>query len=587
MRDVLGVVGEIERGRTSAHASEHDGLDFKTDKPTPRESYADLSDAAVCFANSSGGTIVLGVADRGTGPGAVVGTHLEANEVRSRIYALTNPHLLVNVEPVERSGQTLLLIEVPEGLEVYSTSKGIHYRRINDQCLPMRPAEVARLAEERAGRDWSSGSSGRSLAEIDRGAEAALYSLLRSSGRTTQERLARLNLDALLIELSLLHDDGSLTRAAELLLCAPTDGSREALVYQHRKTRSGEADLVRRWKPPLLPAFLEAMETVAARISAVPSTTAQGQQLLIEDFPVVAVREALVNGLIHGDLRDGSPVQVEHSPERLIITSPGPLVTGITPANILTHGSRPRFPRLAKTMTTLGLAEELGQGVDRMYREMIRSGRSTPLLSVRGDALPVTVVEFEGGPANLRLAKFISDLPEAERSDTDTLLITLALCSKRTLNARVVAELIQRDAVQAQEVLQRLAHGEAELLEVTPGTATRAYPNYRLRSSAMAALGHAVAYSRRSVAETDRKIIEHVREYDTVNNSTVQRLFDVDVYQARDMLRDLVGREVLTRVSKQSRGTAVKYGPGPRFTASRRPNRRAKSTSTEQGELPL
>jgi O-succinylbenzoate synthase len=37
----------------------------------------------------------------------------------------------------------------------------------------------------------------------------------------------------------------------------------------------------------------------------------------------------------------------------------------------------------------------------------------------------------------------------------------------------------------------------------------------------------------------------------------------------RDTARDLVGREILTRTSTQRRGTAVQYGPGPRFPERR------------------
>ena len=64
-----------------------------------------------------------------------------------------------------------------------------------------------------------------------------------------------------------------------------------------------------------------------------------------------------------------------------------------------------------------------------------------------------------------------------------------------------------------------------------------------------------------------------MREYDTINSATVQRIFDVDVYQARDILRDFVGREILVRISEQSRGPKVKYGPGPQFP-ERRPAER-------------
>ena len=216
-------------------------------------------------------------------------------------------------------------------------------------------------------------------------------------------------------------------------------------------------------------------------------------------------------------------------------------------------------------MRILGLAEELGQGVDRMFREMVRSGRMIPDVQVLEGEHIETGVGFQGGPANIRLAKFVTELPEAERSDTDALLIAYLLCQKRSATAREVASAIQRSSAEAETILRRLAHGEASLIEPTAGTASRRHPNYRFTSASLSALGPAVAYNRRAASETDRKVIGHIREYQTVNNATLQRLFDVDVYQARDLLRDLVGREILVRVSEQTRGFAVKYGPGPKF----------------------
>ncbi|WP_201761811.1 MULTISPECIES: hypothetical protein [unclassified Nonomuraea] len=59
--------------------------------------------------------------------------------------------------------------------------------------------------------------------------------------------------------------------------------------------------------------------------------------------------------------------------------------------------------------------------------------------------------------------------------------------------------------------------------EPTRATMQRHYPAYRLRASVVASLGNALAYGE-------------------VNNRTIQRLFDVDVYQARDIIRDLVVR---------------------------------------------
>jgi ATP-dependent DNA helicase RecG len=314
-------------------------------------------------------------------------------------------------------------------------------------------------------------------------------------------------------------------------------------------------------------AFDEAMEIAQARIGTTPINTSGGQQIQVEDYPLAAVREAMANALLHGDYRERRPVQIEHSPDALIVRSPGPLVAGITPANILTAGSRARFPLLAHASRQLGLAEELGQGVDRMFREMVRTGRSVPNVAVETGAHPATVVSFAGGPPNVRITRFLAELPAAERDDTDTLLIVMLLCQKKSITARDAAPVVQRDVPATEAVLRRLSSGDAQLLEPTPGTTARTYPNYRLRGFALAALGPAVTYHRRSTSEVDRKVIDHIHEYGTINSATIQRLFDIDVYQARDMLRDLVGRELLVRVSEQRRGPMVKYGRGPQFPA--------------------
>jgi ATP-dependent DNA helicase RecG len=149
------------------------------------------------------------------------------------------------------------------------------------------------------------------------------------------------------------------------------------------------------------------------------------------------------------------------------------------------------------------------------------------------------------------------------------------LCSKKSLTAQQIAPIIQRSLVDAEAALRQACQQGAELIEPTPGTRTRRHPNYRFRGEVLARLGPAVTYHSRNSSERDNKIIEHLREYQSINNGTIQRLFDIDVYGARDILADLVGREIVTRVSAQKRGKAVKYGPGPKFPA--KPRRRVAS----------
>ena len=99
----------------------------------------------------------------------------------------------------------------------------------------------------------------------------------------------------------------------------------------------------------------------------------------------------------------------------------------------------------------------------------------------------------------------------------------------------------------------------------------------------MAALGPALAYQSRPQADIDRKVRDHVREYGTINSAAVQRMLDVDVYAARDVLRKLVNRKILVRTSEQRRGIAVKYGPGARFPST--PRKSALATTSAVAPL--
>ncbi|GII77722.1 hypothetical protein Sru01_27040 [Sphaerisporangium rufum] len=553
---------------TTAAKCESETLDFKQQKSNPKEAFQDLAEACVCFANASGGVIVVGVVDNLPGEEAFVGCSLDTLTLRAKINQLTTPSLLVEIKEVEFFGKRLLEILVPEGLEVYSTVKGYTYQRIGSDCMPMRPLDVTRLAEERRGFDWSATTSGRSPDEVDPLALRYCRRLLAGSADPSRQRYAQFNDIDLLRALHAIANDGRLSRAGELMLCQSV---LNAVVYQHKRTQSGEADAILRLGSPLVLAFEDVFQAIRARQGITPVTLADGRQLQIEDYPSAAIREALVNAFIHGDWRLKAPVQVEHSPQYLRIDSPGPLVSGVTTSNILTRGSRARYPALAAGFRLLGLAEEVGQGVDRMFREMIKSGRDVPLIGEDADRVSVL---FRGEPPNTRIAKFVASLPAEEQDDTDAMLIIRMLCTKRTVRASEVAPVIQRSPDEAQAALRRLAAESASVLEPTRATMQHHYPLYRLRAEAVTRLGSAVAYHSRAVDDIDKKIIEHVQDYGEVNNRTIKRLFDVDVYQARDILRDLVGRELLTRTSEQKRGTAVRYGPGPKFPVKNNPSKR-------------
>jgi len=114
------------------------------------------------------------------------------------------------------------------------------------------------------------------------------------------------------------------------------------------------------------------------------------------EFPLVAVREALANALIHRDLKAPGHIQLRIFPERLEIWSPGapvaPPEAGV---------SLPRNPVVAGIARQMGMVEQLGRGLMLMRRVagagdglIVRSGRDGVLVvikSVLAQAQPLPV----------------------------------------------------------------------------------------------------------------------------------------------------------------------------------------------------
>jgi ATP-dependent DNA helicase RecG len=567
-KEVLSAFNAIRAG-TAARALESQTLDFKEQGRSVDDTIKELVEASLCFANASGGVIAVGVSDKVAGEAAFIGTSIAADYLKRRIYDLTQPHLTVDVQSTSVFNKPILLIYVPQSPEIHSDTKGRAPHRVGTDCLPLTPSEMIRLREERLGIDWSAQVSDRPLADLSD--EALAYARSRLSAFTDgRHALSRGSVEDLLRGLGVLSPHGQLLKAGELLFCEPRANIRSPIVYQYRLTPGGEPRAVERIEEPLVLGFRRALDLIAARQDVTLLNLPNGQQLPISDFPELAVREAVANALIHRDYHVSGPVTIEHAPSAFVVTSPGPLVTGVTPENILTHPSKPRNHALAAAFRTLGLAEELGRGVDRMFREMIRSGRSTPRIENAFDLVRLTLV---GGAPNTAIARFVAQLPEEEREDTDTMLILLRMCSTKTLTAKQAAPILQKTIDEAEAALRRLSSNSVAILEPTRQSLRSAYPTYRLRADALKALGPAVGYQRRTLDDIDRKAIAHVAEYGKITNRTIQNLFDIDVHRAKAVLADLVDRGILIRTSKQSRGPGVEYGPGPEFPATGRPRK--------------
>lgn len=515
----------------------------------------------MCFANAAGGTIVVGVDDDVPGPPALVGTELEASEVRARIWAFTDPHLTILCEELERDGRRLLLVHVPEGPDVFADTQGRVTQRVEADCVPLGSADIERLRHERRGYDPLVQPSARSRDDVDADALQTARDLVARLGDLRSE-MAQRGDDDLLRDLRLVDGRGRLTVAGEVLLCRP---ERPWAVYVYRPTPGGEVVAEHRELLPGLLAFTTVMALVRAREAFEPLVLPEGTQLELRAFPDLAVREALVNALVHRDLRAPEPVLLEHSPSVLTVTSPGPLVTGVTVENLLTHPSKPRNALLTGAMRALGLAEERGRGIDRMYRELLRLGKEPSDFTVGPESVRVALV---GGAPDRRVARFVASLPEVEQDDVDAMLVIFALLGVPRVSAPQLAPAMHRSDLEAEAILRRLADDAIGLVAPTRRTARSEHPNYELRAEALRALGSAVRYHRTSGDEVEGKIVDLLRSEGTVSNRMLQIALDLDVGLVAARLRELVDRGVLVKRGTQKRGPGIRPGAGEAFPSS-------------------
>ena len=475
---------------------------------------------------------------------------------------------MVDVEERRIAEARVLLLAVESGFDLVRV-KGRLRERVGTGCVSMTPEREARVREERRNYDWSSEQSELGLNAVS---ELAVEEARRQISRAADAesiRRASLSQEDLLREMGLVHEGGNLTRAGAVLLCRTPDMPSLSIDYLRKRTPAGELSRPPTvLRAPLLVALAELLDAIDAINETTPVTLRSGVQQHLETIPAAAVREAVVNAIAHRDYRLPDPIVVEHSPATLAVVSPGGFVFGVSEHNILTHVSKPRNRALAEALRVLRLAEKAGTGVDLMVRAMIGAGHMPP--EIRGHDGSVRVV-LNGGAPVARIASVIAELPADVREDTDVALVIHYLRTHATVDAPIIAPVIQKTELEAQEVLRRLSDDRLDLIEPTREKRRSRMPEYRFRERVRAELGTLLGYHRHAQDEIDRRIIEHLREYGSVSNQTVQNLFQVGVYRASAILRDLADREVIKKTEDSpARGPTVRWEPGAKFPAKRK-----------------
>ena len=135
------------------------------------------------------------------------------------------------------------------------------------------------------------------------------------------------------------------------------------------------------------------------------------QRTEIWDYPIKALREAVINALIPRDyFQTGAEIQIRVYDDRVVITNPGSLPEGMTVDELRQEGHRslPRNTLLAQVFYYGELLEKWGTGTSRMITLCRNHGIPEPEFSAHPDWFSVTFAKDFYTDENL-LALGLSD----------------------------------------------------------------------------------------------------------------------------------------------------------------------------------
>ena len=108
-------------------------------------------------------------------------------------------------------------------------------------------------------------------------------------------------------------------------------------------------------------------------------------------YPEKALREALLNAIIHKDYSTGVPIQIKVFANKLTIFNMGKLPIELTPEKFLgVHPSIPANPDIANTFYRAGFIESWGRGVQIILSESEKSGLPKPDFNFDFEGLQIT-----------------------------------------------------------------------------------------------------------------------------------------------------------------------------------------------------
>ena len=339
-------------------AGESETLEFKSS--FDREAIETL----VAFANTHGGTVLVGAADDSKVRGVTIGKET-LNDWLGQIKSSTSPSIIPDIEALEINGKSVVMLSVGEYPVKPVNIKGKYFKRRASSNHQLTLSEITDLYMQSLQLSWDAYQAPQtsldalSLDKIERFIEE-----VNRSGRFTLDSSPLLALE----KLKFISNGGPTW--SSLLLFA-TEPLRHHIHIGRFKTPEMIID-DRQITDTLFEAVEQAMKFIISHISVAFEFDGSLKRKERFAYPLPAVREALINAVVHRDYTNHSDIQIKIFDNQITIFSPGKLYGGLTVAdlNTDTYQSRTRNKLIAEAFYLTNNIEKYGSGFIRIRKEL-------------------------------------------------------------------------------------------------------------------------------------------------------------------------------------------------------------------------
>ncbi len=317
----------------------------------------DIKKTIIAFANTDGGEIKIGIADDGTITG-VSDPDETILRVQNAIRDNIEPDVTQFTECCAETtdNKTIVVVRVERGTDrpYYLSSKGLRpegvFVRQGPSTVPASKSAIREMIKISSGYSFEESRSLNQSLTFESTAQAFKEKGL-DFGSAQQRTLGLISADGTYTNSALLLSD----QCPHSIKAAYFQGT-DKMIFRDRREFSGS--LLKQ-----LEESLRYLDLFNKTRSTFPGIYRVDQR----DYHPLILREAVLNALIHRDYSRFSSTLISIFDDRMEIVNYGGLVEGMTYADLLNRISLPRNRRLANIFFRLGLIEEYGTGIARIF----------------------------------------------------------------------------------------------------------------------------------------------------------------------------------------------------------------------------